>query len=449
VRGDPTKIEGGTAVKETTVSVAQAAADEVVLPARVQEALGQLVGAAKEGLLALSVGVGLGVMSELMAEEVDEVVGPRGRHDPDRSAVRHGHESGEVTLGGRRVAVERPRVRTADGSEEVGLATYRHFADRDPLTRVVLEQMLAGVSTRRFVRTREPVGSEVEAEARSTSKSAVSREFVARTRENLDALMSRRLDDVRLAVMMIDGIELKGRTNVVALGITTEGVKIPLGLWEGSTENATVATALLSDLVDRGLDPEQGILFVIDGAKALRKAIRTVFGERAPVQRCVRHKERNVLDHLPERDRPALKRRLRQAWAQTDHARALEQLRALAAELDRSHPGAAASLREGSEETLTITRLGITGRLKRTLESTNPCESMIECVRRSSRNVKHWQNGDMALRWTAAGMLEAERQFRRIIGYVDLAKLIAATERELDQTTDPTPTKEAATLLTA
>jgi transposase-like protein len=450
VRGDPPKIEGGTAVKETTVAVAQAVtAQEAVLPVRVQEALGELVGAAKEGLLALSVGVGLGVMAELMAEEVDEVVGPRGKHDPDRTAVRHGREAGEVTLGGRRVGVQRPRVRTADGGEEVGLETYRHFADRDPLTRLVLEQMLAGVSTRRFVRTREPVGTEVEAEARSVSKSAVSREFVARTRENLDALMSRRLDDVRLAVMMIDGIELKGRTNVVALGITTEGVKIPLGLWEGSTENATVATALLSDLVDRGLDPEQGILFVIDGAKALRKAIRTVFGERAPVQRCVRHKERNVLDHLPERDRSPIKRRLRRAWAEADHGRALEQLRTLAGELDRSHPGAAASLREGLAETLTLTRLGIRGRLKKTLESTNPCESMIECVRRSSRNVKHWQSGDMALRWTAAGMLEAERQFRRIIGYADLAKLVTAIDHELDQTIDPTPTQETATLIPA
>ncbi len=389
-------------------------------------------------------------MAELMAEEVDEVVGPRGKHDPDRTAVRHGHESGEVTLGGRRVAVQRPRVRTADGSEEVAIATYRHFADRDPLTRLVLEQMLAGVSTRRFQRTREPVGADVEAQARSTSKSAVSREFVARTRESLDALMSRRLDDVRLAVMMIDGIDLKGRTNVVALGISTDGVKIPLGLWEGSTENATVATALLSDLVDRGLDPEQGILFVIDGAKALRKAIRTVFGERAPVQRCVRHKERNVLDHLPERDRTVVKRRLRRAWAQTDdHARVLDELRLLASELDRSHPGAAASLREGLEETLTLTRLKINGRLKKTLESTNPCESMIECVRRTSRNVKHWQTGDMCLRWTAAGMLEAERQFRRIIGYADLAKLVNAIERDLDQAPVPTPTEEAVTLVTA
>ena len=306
------------------VSVAQAAtAQQDVLPVRVQEALGELVGAAQEGLLALSVAVGLGVLNELMEEEVSEVVGPKGEHDPQRTAVRHGRAAGEVTLGGRRLAVERPRARSGDGEREVALQTYRHFADRDPLTRVVLEQMLAGVSTRRFERTREPVGAEVEVDARSTSRSAVSRQFVARTREHLEALMGRRLDDARLAVMMIDGIELKGRTNVVCLGITTEGVKVPLGLWEGSTENATVATALLSDLVERGLDHEQGILFVIDGAKALHKAIRAVFGERAPVQRCIRHKERNVLDHLAERDRPIVKRRLRAAWKQGDHGQAL------------------------------------------------------------------------------------------------------------------------------
>jgi len=271
-----------------TVTVAQVATAPHVLPVRVQEALGELVGAAQEGLLALSVGVGLGVLTELMEEEVDEVVGPKGRHDPARGAVRHGHEAGEVTLGGRRVRVERPRVRSADGAREVGLATYAHFADRDPLTRLVLERMLAGVSTRRYERVLEPVGARVEESAGSTSKSSVSRAFVERTREALGELMARRLDDVRLAVMMLDGIDLKGRTNIVALGITTEGVKIPLGLWEGSTENATVATALLSDLVERGLDPTQGILFVIDGAKALRKAINAVFGNE-PIQRCIRH----------------------------------------------------------------------------------------------------------------------------------------------------------------
>jgi putative transposase len=264
--------------------------------------------------------------------------------------------------------------------------------------------------------------------------------------------MSRRLDDVRLAAMMIDGLELQGRTNVVALGITTEGVKIPLGLWEGSTENATVATALLSDLVERGLDPEQGILFVIDGAKALRKAIRNVFGD-APVQRCLRHKERNVTEHLPERERPAVKQWLRRAWALDDHGRALDQLRKLAGELDRSYPGAAGSLREGIEETLTLTRLGVSGNLKRTLESTNPCES-IEIVRRTQRNVKRWSSGEMALRWTAAGMLEAERQSRKIIGYRDLATLVVAIERDHDRrrhTVDTvhTPSKEAAIVLTA
>jgi putative transposase len=425
------------------------AAGELALPPRVQEALGQLVGSAKEGLLALSVGVGLGVLAELLEEEVVDVVGVKGKHEPERAAVRHGHESGEVTLGGRRVAVERPRVRSADGRAEVRLQTYEYFADRDPLTKAVLERMLAGVSTRRYRRTQEPVGAEVEQAARSTSKSSVSRTFIERTRGSLSELMSRRLDDVRLAAMMIDGLELQGRTNVVALGITTDGVKIPLGLWEGSTENATVATALLSDLVERGLDPEQGILFVIDGAKALRKAIRNVFGD-APVQRCVRHKERNVTDHLPERDRPAVRQRLRRAWALEDHARALDQLRALASELERSYPGAAGSLREGIEETLTLTRLGVNGNLKRTLESTNPCESMIEIVRRTQRNVKRWSSGEMALRWTAAGMLEAERQFRKIIGYRDLATLVVAIERDLDRRRAPhTTNKEGGILVNA
>jgi putative transposase len=435
-----------------TVSRDQVGHEELALPPRVQEALGELVGSAKEGLLALSVGVGLGVLAELLEEEVVEVVGAKGKHDPDRIAVRHGHEAGEVTLGGRRVAVERPRVRSADGRAEVRLQTYEYFADRDPLSRSVMERMLAGVSTRRYRRTQEPVGAELERAARSTSRSAVSRAFIERTRVSLSELMSRRLDDVRLAVMMIDGLELRGRCCVVALGITTEGVKIPLGLWEGSTENATVATALLSDLVERGLDPEQGILFVIDGAKALRKAIRTVFGE-APVQRCVRHKERNVTDHLPERERPAVKLRLRRAWAADEHARALEQLRAPAAELERSYPGAASSLREGMEETLTLTRFGVSGNLKRTLESTNPCESMLEIVRRTQRNVKRWSSGEMALRWTAAGMLEAEKQFRKIIGYRDLATLVVAIERDHDRRRHAdaarTPTKEAAIVLSA
>ena len=434
-----------------TVEQEQVASAELGLPPGVQAALGELVNAAKDGLLALSVGVGLGVLSTLMEEEVDEVVGPKGCQDPERCAVRHGHTGGEVTLGGRRVGVTRPRVRSVDG-EEVELETYAHFADRDPLTRVVLEQMLAGVSTRRFERTREPVGQDVLAAERSASKSAASRAFVARTGEHLKALMARSLADTRLAALMLDGIDLKGRCCVVALGVSTDGVKVPLGLWDGSTENKTITVALLGDLVERGLDVDQGVLMVLDGGKALRAAVNEVFGD-VPVQRCVRHKERNVLDHLPERDRPAVKHKLRSAWAQDDHRLALNALQQLAGELDHHHPGAAASLREGLEETLTLTRLGIIGNLRTTLQSTNAIESMISILRRTSRNVKRWQNGDMCLRWTAAGMLEAEQQFRKIIGYSDLAKLALAVERDLaasrSSTASLTTAEPAATLVTA
>ena len=416
------KVSGSKVVTTTEAS-------ELPLPAEIQEALGELVGAAREGLLALSVGLGLSVVHRLMEREVDEVVGAKGKHNPDRTAKRHGHERGSMTLGGRRIPVNRPRIRTADDEHELPVASYEYFADRDPLTRAVMDRMLAGVSTRKFAQVGEPVGEEVEQEGSSTSKSTVSELFIERTRTALSELMGRRLDDVRLAVMMLDGLEIAERTHVVALGISTDGVKIPLGLWEGSTENATLVSMLLADLVDRGLDPDQAILFVIDGGKALRKAIKDVFGEHALVHRCHRHKERNVTDLLPERDRPQILVRIRGAWALTDHHLARERLELFASELDRTWPDAAASLREGMEDTLTLMRLGITGQLAKTLCSTNPCESMIEIVRYTQRNVKRWQDGDMRKRWTAAGMLVAEQQFRRIIGYRDLAKLVIAIER--------------------
>jgi putative transposase len=409
--------------------VTTVAAAESALPPQIQEALGELVGAAREGLLALSVGVGLGVVHELMELEVDQVVGAKGKHLPERTAKRHGHEDGSMTLGGRRVQVRRPRIRSADDTRELPVETYEYFADRDPLTRAVMDRMLAGVSTRRFARVGEPVGSDVDAESSSTSKTSVSEMFVERTTTALEELMSRRLDDVRLAVMMLDGLEIAERTHVVALGITTDGVKIPLGLWEGSTENATLARTLLADLVERGLDPEQAILFVIDGSKALRRAIKDVFGERALVHRCHRHKERNVCDLLPERDRDQVRARMRAAWSLTDPELARQRLELLAGELDRSWPDAARSLREGLDDTLTLMRLEISGQLAKTLCSTNPCESMIEIVRYTQRNVKRWRDGDMRRRWTAAGMLVAEQQFRRIIGYRDLANLVIAIER--------------------
>jgi transposase-like protein len=208
--------------------------------------------------------------------------------------------------------------------------------------------------------------------------------------------MARRLDDTRLAVMMLDGVEIAGRVHVVALGISTEGVKIPLGLWEGSTENTTLARELLADLVDRGLDPTQAILFALDGGKALSKAVRDVFGDHALVHRCHRDKERNVCDLLPERDRQKVLARIRGAWALADPAQALADLQTLAGELDRSWPDAGASLREEMEETLTLMGLRVSGPLAKTLSSTNPCESMIEIVRHTQRNVNAGRTGTCA-----------------------------------------------------
>lgn len=406
-------------------------AKKLEAPDELRLAIEDLRLAAKEGLLALSVDVGLKVLHELMEQEADEVVGPKGKHEPDRNAYRHGHEPGKVTLGGRRVPVIKPRLRTKDNSKELSLKSYEHFASNDPLKQVILERMLAGVSTRRYPRTQEPVGTKVEAKASSVSRSSLSRHFKEKTSKALEELLTRRFEGLELSAVMIDGICLQERTNVVALGITHEGVKVPLGLWEGSTENASVATALLADLQQRGLSVDKGTLVVIDGAKALAKAVKEVFGSRALIQRCQRHKERNVLDHLPESHRDWVRRKLAKAWEDPDPKNAKESLKALMTTLEVQYPGASKSLKEGLDETLTVTRLGLKGALKRTLASTNPIESMFSIVRTTQRNVKRWRSGEMALRWTAAGMLEAEKGFIRIQGYRSLPALHLALQREL------------------
>ena len=413
------------------VDVVEADSASLMLPEQVQVSLAEIAGQAKEGLLALAVGAGLAVLQETMEWEVEQIVGPKGRHDSDRAAYRHGHTAGEVTLGGRRVQVSRPRARSVADGEEIALATYRQFTARDQLCEVMLERMLAGVSARKARRVDEPVGEDVRASGRSTSKSSVSRAFVAGTRTALQELLGRDLSDVELAVLFIDGIDLADMTNVVALAITTDGTKVPLSLREGSTENATVVTALLSDLADRGLALSDEVLYVLDGAKALRKAVRDVAGPRALVQRCQIHKSRNVCGHLPERERPWVRAKLNKAWSEPDHAKALASLKALASGLEKTHPDAAGSLREGLEETLTLTRLGIDRTLARTLSSTNPIESMFDTVRTTQRNVKRWRDGDMRLRWTAAGMREAAAHFNRVKGHRDLPKLLEAIQQEL------------------
>jgi len=410
------------------------------LPERVTVAVAELASTAREGLLALAVGTGLQVLQAMLAEDVAGLVGAKGRHIPERTAVRHGNEPGQVTLGGRRVRVRRPRVRTADGTRELPVATYQAFAATDLLDQLAVERMLAKLSTRRYPAGLEPVGTQVVQASSGTSKSAVWRRFVARTEHALAELLAADLSALELVALLVDGIRVAEHCCVVALGITIDGTKVLLVLAEGATENATVVTEVLVGLRDRGLDVTRPILVVIDGAKALRRAVTEVF-DHPVIQRCQLHKLRNVSDRLPDAVAATVAKRMRRAYHHADPLIAQAELEALARELDRSHPGAAASLREGLAETLAITRLGVPPTLARTLRSTNSIESMIEICRDHAANVKRWQDGQMVLRWVAAGMGEAAKQFRRVNGYLHLPALRVA----LDQTIAAvTPTKEDA-----
>jgi putative transposase len=398
--------------------------------------MSELAGAMREGLLALAVGAGLQVMQVLMDESVTAIAGPRGKHDPDRMGVRHGTEAGSVVLGGRQVPVRRPRVRTADRTAEVAVPAYELFASTELLGELALERMMAKLSTRRYHAGLEPVGSAVEASARSTSRSAVSRRFVAMTEQALDEMMTADLCELDLVALMIDGVHFADHLCVVALGISIDGTKIPLGVLEGSTENATVVKALLADLAARGLDVTRPILVVIDGAKALASAVKEIF-DHPLVQRCQLHKIRNVEGHLDKTTAATVTKKMRAAYRDPDLLHAEAALEALARSLDKAHPGAAGSLREGLAETLTVNRLGVPPTLARTLRSTNAIESMIEICRDHSTNVKRWRDGQMALRWCAAGMHEAAKQFRRVNGYLHLAGLRVALDKQFAEAVTP------------
>jgi putative transposase len=400
---------------------------EAAVPGQVIVSMGEIAESAKEGLLALAVGTGLQVMAAMFDEDVAALCGPDGKHNPERAGYRHGTGAGSVTLGGRRLPVTRPRVRAADGSGERHLPSYGLFSCTEILGQLALEKMLAGLSSRRYVRGLEPAGHAVEDAAVSVSKSAVSRRFVAATETALAELMSRRLEDLDLVAFMVDGVHFGEHTCVVALGIGIDGTKYPLAVEEGSTENTTLVTDLITGLRDRGLDVTKPILAVLDGAKALSRAVKDVF-DKPVIHRCQEHKIRNVKDKLPEKLRAVTERRMRQAYHAESALQAEGLLAALAAELGKTHPGAAASLREGMAETLTILRLGVPPTLARTLRSTNTIESMIGICREHSKNVKRWRDGTMALRWCAAGMVEAGHQFRRVNGHLHLPKLRAALD---------------------
>ena len=381
---------------------------------------------AKGALFDLFVGVGQQVLEALMEQDREAFCGPKGKHDPMRKATRSGSARSEVTLGGRRIAMRRLRARGEQG--ELELPSFAFAADRDPLDEHTLEAIASGVSARKYARSLEPLS---EVESRSTSKSAVSRRFVALSQQQMTAWLTQSLDAVDVRVIVIDGIVFRDHTILIALGVDSDGRKHVLGLREGTSENGRVAKALLRDLLARGLDGERARVFVIDGSKALRSAIQQVFDRLGVVQRCQIHKRRNILDHLPEALHARVDKILSEAWSRSDPKLAERRLRNLADSLECEHPGAAASVREGLEETLTLQRLGVDVDrwLYRTLRSTNTIENLNGSVTTYTRNVKRWRGGSMIVRWVSAAVLDASERFRKVRGYRELEALVSVLQR--------------------
>ena len=357
---------------------------------------------------------GLKIIRAVIEDEVMRRVGPRHQPNAASSCLRWGQQSGYVVFAGQKVAVERPRVRTRQG-EEVQLDSYARLQHDGRRQRAVREGIVAGLTSRNYRRAVQSV-----LDGYGIEKSSVSREFVQASAAQLKTLGERKLNELDLVAILIDGIHLGKQVLVVALGIATSGEKHVLGLWQGATENTTVVKELLEDLVARGLNPDRRYLFVIDGAKALRTGIERVFGERAEVQRCQIHKRRNVKEHLPNSAQGDTDRRIRNAYQMTGYAEAKAELGKIFRQLERINPSAARSLEEGLEETLTVHRLGVGALLRQTLASSNPIESCFSTVEKVARNVKRWRAGNHALRWTATGLLEAEKKFRRVKGFRDL-----------------------------
>jgi putative transposase len=376
----------------------------------------------QEGLHRFGVTLGLEVASLMMQDEVERLCGSRYAHQPERQATRHGRQGGAITIAGQKVAIERPRVRSTQQGCEVPLEVYGLAQRDDAMPAAVMKRLVRGVSCRDY-----EGAIETATEGFGVKRSSVSRAFKVASAKQIAEISERRLDDIRFPVVFIDGINWADTMMVVALGIGEDGTKRVLGFREGATENGEVCKALLEDLVERGLDAGRGTLFVIDGGKALRKAIIRVWGTRGLVQRCRIHKKRNLEAHVPERIWPDVARMIDKAWAEPDPDRARKQLMTVAAYLDRVAPDAAASLREGMDETLTVSRLHIDPQLAVHLVTTNPIESSFSCVRKLTGRVKRWRNGLMKHRWCATGLLDAEKRFRRIKGFAAMPQLIDAT----------------------
>jgi putative transposase len=372
----------------------------------------------------VAIELGRQVVIQFLERDVDELCGPWYQRQPERSATRYGHQSGFACIGGQKVSLSRPRVRSTRPDEgEVPLPIYEKLQQPDALPQAFLRRMVRGVSCRDY----EGV-MDLAAESFGVKKSSVSRGFVRASAAGLREWSCRRYADVRFVAVFIDGIQYAGETLVVALGLAADGTKYVLGLRQGATENAEVVKSLLEELVERGLNPSRPTLFVLDGAKALVAAVKRVFGRFAEVQRCQIHKKANVKAHLAEKHHAELERRLGEAYGETSYSKALSQLEGSVRWLNKISPDAASSLEEGLAETLTVIRLGVPQPLRRTLSSTNVIESALSVTRYVTARVKRWRDGDMRARWCAAGLCRAQEKFRRVKGYRQIPQLLAALD---------------------
>jgi putative transposase len=418
----PYQIEAQRAIKQLDAMAADGnPAVQMMLP------LAEMVGWLRKGVGELIRQAGLQLMDLMMQEEVRELVGERSQRQAERTASRWGNERGYCVVMGQKVPIQRPRVRTTD-DKEVRLGSYEMFHRGEPLSETVWEKLMLGLSTRKYDQAIRQF-----TEAYGLEKSAISEHFIEASRKKLKEMMDRRLDKTRLCALLIDATPFAGQQMVAALGIDEYGRKTILGIRQGATENATVVGALLTELVERGLDFTEPRLYILDGAKALSAAVKKHSGESAAIQRCQVHKRRNVLDHLTEEQKPNVAKKLNAAYALEDYAAAKQALNAVHRELMDLNPSAARSLGEGMEETLTVHRLHLPMQLRKTMASTNVIESAFSIVEQVCKNVKRWHGGDQRERWVGSGLMVAEKQFRRITGY----KLIPVLIKELETLTPP------------
>ena len=361
---------------------------------------------------------GMKIIQHIIADDARQLAGDRRYARDGKEGQLWGQQAGWVAFAGRKVRVEKPRIRSKQTGLEMRLPNYEHLQQKPRLDQAMMDQIALGLSTRNYEHSIEAL-----CDGYGIKKSSVSRHFIAASRRELEELLNRQLADLQIGAVFLDGVHRGGQCVIVALGVGRDGRKHCLGLWQGATENGAVCEALLRDLIDRGLDPKQRYLFIIDGAKAISSAIQKKF-PGSPMQRCQLHKRRNVKEHLPEIHQADFDRRLAAAYAMSGYKEAKAALHRVMDHLERLNPSAAKSLAEGLEETLTLHRLNVPDALRTSLKSTNIIESSLSRVDEITGKVKRWRGGDHLQRWTAKALLIAEKKFRKVRGYQSMAAMM-------------------------